>query len=118
MTDSKMVIRKCHNLDEISACVNLQKEVWNFADAELVPLRMFVVAEKIGGQGIGAVSPGRVLGILRQFSPIGPDLSPAMLKFIQDHYVSWSLQDFARSEIMQIDAREATWITLENRIIG
>jgi len=36
------------------ACVALQKEVWNFSDADLVPLRMFVVAEKIGGQVIAA----------------------------------------------------------------
>ncbi len=49
-----MVIRKCHQLDEMRACVALQKEVWNFSDAELVPLRMFVVAEKVGGQVIGA----------------------------------------------------------------
>jgi predicted GNAT superfamily acetyltransferase len=34
------------------ACVALQKEVWNFTDIELVPLRMFVVAQKIGGQVI------------------------------------------------------------------
>src|ERR1700680_4051756 len=73
---------------------------------------------RFGRKRIGAVSPGRVLGILRQISPIGPDLAPAVLKFIQDHYVGWGLQDFACPEIMQIDAREATWITLENRIIG
>lgn len=36
------------------ACVALQKEVWNFSDAELVPLRLFVVGSKIGGQVIGA----------------------------------------------------------------
>src|SRR5438270_6070080 len=29
-------------------------EVWNLSDADLIPLRMFVVAEKIGGQVIGA----------------------------------------------------------------
>ena len=49
-----MVIRKCHQLDEMRACVALQKDVWNFSDAELVPLRMFVVADKVGGQVIGA----------------------------------------------------------------
>jgi predicted GNAT superfamily acetyltransferase len=54
MNPGVTVIRKCNSLDEISACVALQKEVWNFADAELMPLRMFVVAEKIGGQVIGA----------------------------------------------------------------
>ena len=56
-----MVIRECHNLDEMSACVTLQKEVWSFADAELVPLRMFVVAEKVGGQVIGAFDDGEMV---------------------------------------------------------
>jgi predicted GNAT superfamily acetyltransferase len=32
----------------------LQKEIWRFTDAELVPVRVFVVASKIGGQVIGA----------------------------------------------------------------
>jgi predicted GNAT superfamily acetyltransferase len=49
-----IVIRKCHELDEMRACVRLQKEVWNFTDIELVPLRLFVVADKVGGQVIGA----------------------------------------------------------------
>ena len=61
MTESRMVIRKCHNLEEMLACVTLQQEVWNFADAELVPLRVFVVAEKIGGQVIGAFDDGQMV---------------------------------------------------------
>ena len=55
-------IRKCHNLDEMSACVSLQREIWNFADAELLPLRLFVVAEKIGGQVIGAFDKRKMVG--------------------------------------------------------
>lgn len=54
MNTDRIVIRKCHGLDEMRACVALQKEVWNFSDIDLIPLRMFVVAEKIGGQVIGA----------------------------------------------------------------
>jgi predicted GNAT superfamily acetyltransferase len=57
-----VVIRKCHGLDEMRACVALQKEVWNFSDADLVPLRMFVVAEKIGGQVIAAFSRNEIVG--------------------------------------------------------
>ena len=57
-----IVIRKCHELDEMRACVALQKEVWNFSDAELVPLRLFVVAEKIGGQVIGAFQGDEMIG--------------------------------------------------------
>jgi predicted GNAT superfamily acetyltransferase len=44
------------------ACVALQKEVWNFSDAELVPLRMFVVADKVGGQVIGAFAGNELAG--------------------------------------------------------
>ena len=56
------IIRKCHDLDEMRACVALQKEVWNFSDAELVPLRLFVVAEKIGGQVIAAFNGNEMVG--------------------------------------------------------
>ena len=49
-----VTIRKCEALEEMQACFRLQKEVWKFSDAELIPVRMFVVANKIGGQVIGA----------------------------------------------------------------
>jgi predicted GNAT superfamily acetyltransferase len=50
----EIIIRKCDVLEEMQACFALQKEVWGFADADLIPVRMFVVAGKIGGQVIGA----------------------------------------------------------------
>jgi len=53
-TGGEVAIRRCEALEEMQACFALQKEVWRFSDAELVPLRMFVVAAKIGGQVIGA----------------------------------------------------------------
>ena len=49
-----VTIRKCEALEEMQACFALQKEVWKFADADLIPVRMFVVASKIGGHVIGA----------------------------------------------------------------
>ena len=57
-----IVIRKCSGIDEMRACVHLQQEVWNFTDAELVPLRLFVVAEKVGGQVIGAFEGNELIG--------------------------------------------------------
>ncbi len=62
MSADSIVLRKCHGLGEMQACVALQKQVWNFSDAELVPLRIFVVAEKIGGQVIGAFENGKLVG--------------------------------------------------------
>jgi predicted GNAT superfamily acetyltransferase len=57
-----IVIRRCRGPEELQACVALQKEVWNFADADLVPLRMFIVADKVGGQVIGAFDDAKLVG--------------------------------------------------------
>lgn len=55
-------LRRCHGIEDFRACVALQKEVWNFTDAELVPLRMFVVADKVGGQVMGAFEGSTMVG--------------------------------------------------------
>ena len=57
-----ITIRKCHDIEELRRAVALQKEVWNFTDAELVPLRLFVVADKVGGQVLGAFDGGEMVG--------------------------------------------------------
>ena len=62
MSADAIVIRRCQGLDELRACVALQKEIWNFTDAELVPLRMFVVADKVGGQVMGAFHGNEMVG--------------------------------------------------------
>jgi predicted GNAT superfamily acetyltransferase len=58
----RIIIRKCDGISEFKACVALQKEVWNFDDADLVPLRIFVVSQKIGGQIIGAFDGNELVG--------------------------------------------------------
>lgn len=62
MSPDSVVIRNCEGIEELRKCVALQKEIWNFSDAELVPLRMFVVAEKIGGQVMGAFEGKEMIG--------------------------------------------------------
>jgi predicted GNAT superfamily acetyltransferase len=62
LSSDSVVIRRCRGLEELRACVALQKEVWNFTDAELVPLRMFVVAEKVGGQVLAAFAGDEMVG--------------------------------------------------------
>jgi len=57
-----VVIRKCATLDEMRACVALQQKVWNFSERDLIPLRIFAIAEKIGGQAIGAFQGDDLIG--------------------------------------------------------
>ena len=62
VTSGPVIIRKCESLEDMRSCVALQKEVWNFTDLDLVPLRMFVVAQKIGGQVIAAFEGREMIG--------------------------------------------------------
>lgn len=55
-------LRHCREVAEFQACVDLQREVWGFSDADLIPVRMFVVASKIGGQVIGAFAGPTLVG--------------------------------------------------------
>lgn len=57
-----VTLRALHDVDEFEACVQLQKQVWGFDDADLVPVRMFVVAHKVGGQVFGAFDQPRLVG--------------------------------------------------------
>jgi len=59
---STLTIRACKDIRELEACVALQKEVWNFDDVDLIPLRLFVVATKIGGQVVGAFDADELIG--------------------------------------------------------
>src|SRR5512135_3047738 len=59
---TNIVVRKCAGVEEFQECVALQKEVWDFADVDLIPLRLFVVAQKIGGQIIGTFDGEELVG--------------------------------------------------------
>jgi predicted GNAT superfamily acetyltransferase len=48
--------------EKIKAAVALQKEVWGFEDIELLPVRLFVTAGKIGGQTLGAFDGDKLVG--------------------------------------------------------
>ena len=47
-------IRSCAGRDELDACVQLQIDTWGYADGDVIPRRVFVVAQHIGGQVVGA----------------------------------------------------------------
>ncbi|WP_263354301.1 GNAT family N-acetyltransferase [Acidicapsa acidisoli] len=53
-----IVIRECRGFDELQACVDLQLEVWGYSDGDVIPRRVFLVSQKIGGQVLGAFETG------------------------------------------------------------
>lgn len=58
-------IRPCRSLEELSRVIEIQKEVWGYAERELYPLRLFVNLTRLGGQVLGAFSgEGRLVGFV------------------------------------------------------
>jgi predicted GNAT superfamily acetyltransferase len=58
--------------------VALQKAVWGFEEIELVPVRLFVVATRVGGQAFGAYAEGRMIA----FCLALPGLKPGPKSFL------------------------------------
>jgi predicted GNAT superfamily acetyltransferase len=48
--------------EDLKSAVKLQRQIWGFEDVDLIPLRLFVVATKIGGQAFGAFDGQEMVG--------------------------------------------------------
>jgi predicted GNAT superfamily acetyltransferase len=75
------MIRELSTEQELREAVALQKTIWGFEDADLLPFRMFVVATKIGGQLLGAYDADRMIA----FSLSIPGLKPGGKPYIHSH---------------------------------
>lgn len=60
--ENTIEIRECTTLDELSECVDLQREVFELPEVELSPVRHFVVTKNAGGFTLGAYDGGRLAG--------------------------------------------------------
>jgi predicted GNAT superfamily acetyltransferase len=57
-------VRRLLELEQYREAVALQETIWGFAERDLIPVRSFVVAQKIGGHSFGAFDQGRMVGFL------------------------------------------------------
>ncbi|MEZ5352705.1 MAG: acetyltransferase [Bryobacteraceae bacterium] len=66
-------IRALATTADFREAVRLQKEIWSFSDEDALPVRLFVVATKIGGQAFGAFEEdGRMIGFCVALPGIKP----------------------------------------------
>ncbi len=54
MKHDSILIRTCNGFDELRACVEMQISTWGYDATDVIPLKAFMLAQKIGGQVIGA----------------------------------------------------------------
>jgi predicted GNAT superfamily acetyltransferase len=55
-------VRPLTTLEQFERCVVLQLEVWGYSDGDLIPRRVFLLAERIGGQVLGAFDGDTIVG--------------------------------------------------------
>jgi len=66
MAESKdntaITIRALESPEDFRSCVRLQKEIWSFSDEDALPVRLFIVCRRIGGQIFGAFDGEEIIG--------------------------------------------------------
>jgi predicted GNAT superfamily acetyltransferase len=67
--------------EQFREAVALQKSIWGFEDIELLPVRLFVVATKVGGQAFGAYDAKRMVA----FCLAIPGLKPGGKSYLHSH---------------------------------
>ena len=77
----KIDIRPLTERDDLKSAVRLQRQIWGFEDVDLIPLRVFVVAQKIGGQVFGAFDGSHLIG----FCMAIPGLKPGGKTYLHSH---------------------------------
>jgi len=71
------IIRDCTTFDDFAACINLQRDVWQFVDLDITPLRSFIITRHSGGMTNGAFDEkGRLLGFAHALAAFDEKLKP------------------------------------------
>lgn len=81
LQNTAIEIRQLTKHQEFADAVRLQREIWGFQDVELMPLRLFVVADKIGGQVLGSFDGTKMVA----FSLCLPALKPGNKLYLHSH---------------------------------
>ena len=74
-------VRQLAERAELEEAVRLQKVIWGFDDIELLPVRLFVVASKIGGHVFAAFDGSRMVG----FCMAIPGLKAGGVTYLHSH---------------------------------
>ena len=74
-------VRALTEYPQFQEAVQLQQQIWGFSDIELLPVRLFVVATKVGGHAFGAYDGDQMVG----FCLAIPGLKPGGGYYLHSH---------------------------------
>jgi predicted GNAT superfamily acetyltransferase len=114
MTDS-IQIRRCTALDDFHRCVELQQRIWGESDLETEPYVAFVVANRTGGQVLGAFDGDQMIGFTmslvgyRNKTVYLHSHMTGVLSEYRNRSVGRALKLFQREEALSRDIRLIEW---------
>jgi predicted GNAT superfamily acetyltransferase len=84
-----IAIRALDSPEDFRGCVRLQREIWGFSEEDALPVRLFIVARRIGGQVFGAFDGGELIGFcvsLPGLKPGGGNYLHSNMLGVRDQY--------------------------------
>jgi len=111
----KIRVRHCHTLAECERCLELQREAWGFEDRDAVPVPLFVVAIRTGGQVLGAFDGDRMIGFTlavagwRDHRPMLHSHMTAVLEGYRNFGVGGHLKILQREDALTRGIRLVEW---------
>jgi predicted GNAT superfamily acetyltransferase len=79
--EAMTAIRQLTQYQEFVEAVALQKTIWGFDEIDLLPVRLFVTASKIGGHSFGAYDGDKMVG----FCVAIPGIKPGAKSYLHSH---------------------------------
>jgi len=101
--------------EEFTEAVELQRRIWGFSDLELLPVRLFVVASKVGGHALGAYDGDRMIAFLLAIPGLKHESGKAPSTYLHSHMLG-VLPDYSNLGIGRALKMKQRQIALENEI--
>ena len=112
---SAIVIRDIESFDEMRAVEELQKEVWEFADLDVVPRTIFVASREVGAVLVGAYDGPALAGFVYGFPGYenGRGVHHSHMLAVKPEYRSsnlgYKLKLAQRDRVLARDINQITW---------
>jgi predicted GNAT superfamily acetyltransferase len=110
-----MLIRPITKVRELQDCVALQREAWGLADIEVIPVRMLITQNRVGGLVLGAFENEQLIGFLnampgiREGIPYWYSQMLAVKKDCRDRGIGAALKIEQRSQALSRGIRLIEW---------
>lgn len=113
--NSEIEIRECTTLDELSACVQLQRDVFALPEVELSPVRHLIVTRNAGGFTLGAYAGELLVGFVLSVpafvrgEPAFYSHMTAVAKKFQSFGIGGRLKWAQRSRALELGVKHIKW---------